>query len=134
MTVPAIDAPERRLAAREEVDAVRPRIMNRALVLLFVCTFGTAASFYLLLSGVPLYATSVGAGGIGAGGATGALMLATVAAELATPRLVARFGYRLVLRAGLLLLGAPALALTVSANLPAILAVCLVRGLGFAIT
>jgi predicted MFS family arabinose efflux permease len=118
----------------EEVNAVRPRIMNRALALVFVCTFGTAASFYLLLSVVPLYATSVGAGGIGAGGATGALMLATVAAELATPRLLARFGYRLVLAAGLLLLGAPALALSASANLPAILAVCLVRGLGFAIT
>ena len=84
--------------------------MNRALALLFVCSFGAATSFYLLLSVVPLYATSAGAGGIGAGLATGTLMFSTVAGELATPSLVARFGYRLVLAAGLLL-GAPALTL-----------------------
>jgi hypothetical protein len=36
---------------------------------------------------VPLYATSVGASGIGAGLATAALMFATVGAELVTPRL-----------------------------------------------
>jgi predicted MFS family arabinose efflux permease len=108
--------------------------MNRPLALLFVCTFGAATSFYLLLSVVPLYATSAGAGGTGAGLATGALMFSTVAGELATPGLVARFGYRLVLAAGLLLLGAPALALTASATMPAILAVCVVRGLGFAVT
>jgi predicted MFS family arabinose efflux permease len=107
--------------------------MNRALLLVFVSGFGTATSFYLLLSVVPLYATSVGAGGVGAGLATGALMLSTVAGELATPSLVARYGYRLALAAGLLLLGAPALALTASGSLTAILAVCVVRGLGFAI-
>jgi len=132
--LPEVISPDGWLAAGKEVNASRPRIMTRALTLVFVSNFGAAASFYLLLSAVPLYVTSVGAGGIGAGLATGALMLSTVAAELATPRLVARFGYRLVLAAGLLLLGAPALALTASASMAAILAVCVVRGLGFAIT
>jgi predicted MFS family arabinose efflux permease len=99
----------------------------------FVSTVGSTTSFYLLLSAVPLYATSEGAGAIGAGLATAALMGSTVATELATPRLLTRYGYRLVLAAGLLLLGAPALALTASASMPAILAVCVVRGLGFAI-
>jgi predicted MFS family arabinose efflux permease len=89
--------------------------------------------FYLLLSVVPLYASSAGAGGLGAGLTTGALMLATVAAELATPGLLARLGYRVVLAAGLVLLGAPALALAGSASLAAILAVCVVRGIGLAI-
>jgi predicted MFS family arabinose efflux permease len=112
---------------------VRPRIVNRALLLVFAIGFGEATSFYLLLSVVPLYATSVGAGGVGAGLATGALMFATVAGELATPGLVGRYGYRLVLAAGLLLLGAPPLALAASGSLAAILAVCLVRGLGFGI-
>jgi predicted MFS family arabinose efflux permease len=112
----------------------RPRITSRALLLAFASSFGAAVSFYLLLSVVPLYATSGGADGTGAGLVTGALMLSTVAAELATPRLVARFGYRLVFAAGLLLLGAPALALTASASMTAIVAVCLVRGLGFAVT
>jgi predicted MFS family arabinose efflux permease len=116
------------------VNASRPRIVGRALALVFVCALGSSTSFYLLLSVVPLYATSVGASGIGAGLATAALMFATVAAELVTPRLVARFGYRLMLAAGLLLLGASALALPGAGSLAAILAVSVVRGLGFAIT
>jgi predicted MFS family arabinose efflux permease len=107
--------------------------MSRALAMYFVSAFGSMTSFYLLLSVVPLYATSVGAGRVGAGLTTGALMLATVAAELATPALLARLGYRTVLAAGLVLLGAPALALTMSAGLATILAVCLMRGVGLAI-
>jgi predicted MFS family arabinose efflux permease len=111
----------------------RPALMSRALALVFVASFGTSTSLYLLLSVVPLYATSLGAGGGGAGLATAALMLATVAGELATPRLVARFGHRLVLAAGLLLLGVPALALTGARDMAAVLAVCAVRGLGFGV-
>jgi predicted MFS family arabinose efflux permease len=116
------------------VNVSQPPIVTRALVLVFVCAFGSSTSFYLLLSVVPLYATAVGASGIGAGLATAALMFATVGAELVTPRLLARFGYRLTLAAGLLLLGAPALALPGADNPAAILAVSVVCGLGFAIT
>jgi predicted MFS family arabinose efflux permease len=82
---------------------------------------------------VPLYATSIGAGDVGAGFATGALMFSTVAAELVAPTLLARFGYRRVLTAGLVLLGAPALLLPAAADLSSILAVSIVRGLGFAV-
>jgi len=114
-------------------DHTRPPLVSRALALYFLAAFGAMVSFYLLLSVVPLYATSAGTNGIGAGLTTGALMFATVAAELATPALLARFGYRLVLAAGMVLLGAPALALTVTSSLPAILAVSLVRGVGLAI-
>jgi len=121
-------------AARKAARATRQRIINRPLALLFVATVGALTSFYLLLSVVPLFATSVGAGGIGAGLTTGALMFSTVGAELAAPRLMARFGYRMAFAAGLVLLGAPALALTASANLATILVVCIVRGLGFAMT
>ncbi len=111
----------------------RRRLVSRALAMYFVSAFGSMTSFYLLLSVVPLYATSAGAGNAGAGFTTGALMLATVCAELATPALLARFGYRAVLAAGLVLLGAPALALTASASLALILIVSLVRGVGLAI-
>ena len=114
--------------------APRPPILTRALLLVFAASFGAMTCFYLLLSVVPLYADSVGAGGVGAGLATGALMATTVAGELAIPRLTARFGYRVMLAAGLVLLGAPALALPAATTLPAILLVSLVRGLGFAIT
>jgi predicted MFS family arabinose efflux permease len=115
------------------VGTPRPPLVSRALLLVFVASFGAMTGFYLLLSVVPLYADSVGAGGVGAGLTTGALMAATVAGELAVPRLAARFGYRAVFAAGLVLLGAPALALPASTTLAAILAVSVVRGLGFAI-
>jgi predicted MFS family arabinose efflux permease len=110
-----------------------PRLVSRELFLYFVSAFGAMTSFYLLLSVVPLFATSAGVGRTGAGLTTGALMLTTVAVELATPALLARFGYRAMLSGGLVLLGAPALALTASASLVTILAVCLVRGVGLAI-
>jgi predicted MFS family arabinose efflux permease len=115
------------------VDAPRPPILSRALLALFVASFGAMAGFYLLLSVVPLYAASIGAGGVGTGLVTGALMAATVAGEPAVPRLIGRFGHRMVLAAGLVLLGAPALALPAAGTMPAILAVSLVRGLGFAV-
>ncbi|HEV3498180.1 MAG TPA: MFS transporter, partial [Actinomycetes bacterium] len=111
----------------------RPPILSRALALVFVASFGAMCGFFLLLSVVPLYAESAGAGGVGAGLVTGTLMAATVAGELAVPRLVARFGHRVLLGAGLVLLGAPALALPAAATLPAVLLVSLVRGLGFAV-
>ena len=110
-----------------------PRLVSRALFMYFISAFGSMTSFYLLLSVVPLFATAAGVGRVGAGLTTGALMLTTVAAELVTPALLARLGYRAVLSAGLVLLGAPALALTASAGLATILAVCLVRGIGLAI-
>ncbi|MEV0399765.1 MFS transporter [Actinoallomurus sp. NPDC050550] len=115
--------------------AARPPLLSRPLALRFVTVIGASANFFLLLSVVPLYATaSSGAGGGAAGLATSALMLATVIGELAAPRLVARYGHRGVLAGGLALLGAPALVLTASGNLAWIVAICLVRGLGFALT
>lgn len=112
----------------------RPALISRPLLIRFASILGSATSFYLLLSVVPRYARAVGAGGTGAGLVTAALMLTTVAGELATPRLVARLGYRTVVAAGLVLLGAPALVLVVPAGLPVITVVSLVRGLGFAVT
>ncbi|MGH9213566.1 MAG: MFS transporter [Acidimicrobiales bacterium] len=118
---------------RSDTHADRPAILTRALILVLASGFGALTSFYVLLSVVPLYATTGGAGGTGAGLTTGTLMFATVAAELATPRLLARFGYRPVFATGLVLLGVPAVALTASDGMAAILAVCAVRGLGFAV-
>jgi MFS family permease len=114
--------------------ASRPPLVTYALLLRFAITLGASTSFYILLSVVPLYAGASGAGQNVAGLTTGALMFATVVGELVTPRLTARYGYRITLAAGLILLGAPALALIGSGSLPMILAVCVVRGLGFAVT
>ncbi|MFE9628501.1 MFS transporter [Streptomyces sp. NPDC006527] len=113
----------------------RPRLVTRPLLLRFVTVVGSSASFFLLLSVVPAYAQSVpGRGSDTAGLVTGVLMLATVAGELVAPWLGARCGHRVLLGAGLLLLGAPAAALPMSQSMGWILGVCLVRGLGFAFT
>ncbi|MEY9875206.1 MFS family permease [Streptacidiphilus sp. MAP12-33] len=119
------------------VHAPHPRIVTRPLLFRFVSLLGASTSFYLLLSVVPGYAAahSGPGGGRGAAGlATAALMLASVAGELATPALVRRLGYRTVLAAGLVLLGAPALVLTASTALWWTVTVCLLRGVGFAFT
>ncbi|MFI2608491.1 MFS transporter [Kitasatospora sp. NPDC018619] len=110
----------------------RPPLVTRALLLRLVSLFGCTTGFNLLLSAVPLYAQESGGGGHAAGLATGALMLATVVGELATPSLAARFGHRPVLAVGLVLLGAPTLVLVWSGGMAVVVAVSLLRGLGFA--
>jgi predicted MFS family arabinose efflux permease len=110
----------------------RPPLVTRPLLLRFVSIIGSSASFYLPLSAVPMYAKAAGSDA-GAGLATGALLLTTVAVELVTPWLVARTGYRVALAIGLLALGPPALVLSLSASLPVIVAVSVVRGAGFAV-
>lgn len=111
---------------------LRPRLVSRALAVRFASIAGSSVGFYLPLSVVPLFAKQAGSDA-GAGLATVALLLATVAAELVTPRLVVRVGYRWALGIGLALLGAPALVLTVSDDIRVIVAVSVVRGVGFAI-
>ncbi|MBE1530254.1 MFS transporter [Actinomadura algeriensis] len=114
-------------------ETARPRLVGRHLALVFAATLTSLTGFFLLMSVVPMYARTGGAGEVGAGLATGTLMLTTVLAELALPRLIGRFGHRTVLAVGLVLLGLPPLALTVSDGMPMIIAVSLVRGLGFAV-
>jgi predicted MFS family arabinose efflux permease len=113
--------------------ARRPQVLTGPVLLLLLAGFGGLSSFYLLLSVVPLYAVEGGAGDLGAGLTTGALMVSTVATELVMTRVLARLGYRLTMGLGLLLLGAPAFLLLLSSALPLIVAVCLVRGAGLAI-
>ncbi len=109
------------------------RLVTRPLMVRFASIVCASIGFYLPLAVTPLFAAAGGASA-NAGLATGALLLATVAAELATPRIVARVGYRWALAAGLILLGAPALVLTFATSLTAIVAVSIVRGVGFALT
>ena len=112
-----------------------PALVSRALLLRFVSIVGSSVGFYLPLSVVPMLMRDAGSES-GAGLATVALLLSTVAAELLTPRLVARVGYRWALAIGLVLLGAPTALLavgTLSAAVPVIVAVSVVRGIGFAV-
>jgi predicted MFS family arabinose efflux permease len=87
--------------------------------------------YALLLPVVPLWAADGGAGALGAGATTGALMATTVATQLLVPWLLLRLGYRWVLALGLLFLGAPAPLLALSSHLAPVLAISAVRGVGF---
>jgi len=110
-------------------------LMSRALMLRLVSVVAGAIGFYLPLAAVPTFAAAHGAAAA-AGLANGALLLATVAGEFATPRIVARAGYRWTLGAGLALLGLPTplLLLPGGASTPSIVAVSAVRGVGFALS
>ncbi|WP_405069241.1 MFS transporter [Kribbella sp. NBC_01510] len=113
--------------------ATAERLVTGRFGRLLVMVFGSGLSMYLLTSVVPLYLAANGSGGIGAGLSTGAMMLSAVGVELLVPRMLAHWGYQVVLGLGLVLLGAPSLVLLTTASLPAVLAVCVVRGAGLAI-
>ena len=87
------------------------RLLSVPLAVTFLAEFTSLTSFFLLLSVMPMLAAAAGAASSGAGLITGSLLLGTVAAEAAAAAAIRRFGYRMVLAAGTVLLGAPALAM-----------------------
>ncbi len=115
------------------VASERETLLTRPVILLALIAFAALFGFQLLLSVVPLYADDAGGGSSGAGLATAAFMLSTVFAQVQMPRVLVRFGYRVILAVGLLFLGLPAFFYAVAQTLMAILAVTLLRGVGFGI-
>jgi predicted MFS family arabinose efflux permease len=111
--------------------AVPARLLSAPLAATFLAEFASLTSFFLLLSAMPMLAAAAGASSSGAGLITGSLLLGTVAAEAAAAAAIRWFGYRMVLAAGAVLLGAPALALLAREPQAVMVSVSLVRGLGF---
>lgn len=111
----------------------RETLLTTQMVLLGLATCASIGGFQLLLSVVPLYTDEAGGGSAGAGLATAVFMLTTVLTQTRMPRILGRFGYRAALTAGLLLLGVPALLYGAAQGPPSILAVTLVRGIGFGV-
>jgi MFS family permease len=107
------------------------RLVSLPLALTFLAEFTSLASFFLLLSVLPMLAAAAGASSSGAGLITGSLLLGTVVAEAAAATGIRRFGYRTVLAAGAALLGAPALAVLTPEPQAVMMSVSFVRGLGF---
>ena len=108
-------------------------LLTRPVILLALIAFATLFGFQLLLSVIPLYADGAGGGSSGAGLTTAGFMLSTVFAQVQMPRVLDRFGYRVVLAVGLLFLGLPAFFYAAAQMMAAILAVTLLRGVGFGI-
>ncbi|CAN5747885.1 MFS transporter [soil metagenome] len=108
-------------------------MLTRPVVVLILTAFSVFLGFQLLLSVVPLYTDEAGGGSSGAGLATGSFMFSTVLTQIQMPRLLRWLGYGRTLAAGLLFLGVPALFYNTTESVEAILAVTLVRGVGFGI-
>jgi len=111
--------------------AVPARLLSVPLVATFGAEFTSLTSFFLLLSVMPMLAAAAGASSSGAGMITGSLLLGTVAAEAAAAAAISRFGYRIVLAAGAVLLGGPALAMLAPESQEVMVSVSLARGFGF---
>ena len=114
--------------------AVPARLLSVPLAVTFLAEFTSLTSFFLLLSVMPMLAAAAGTGSSGAGLITGSLLLGTVAAEVTATAAIRRFGYRMVLAAGAVLLGAPALAMLVSEPQAVMVSVSVVRGFGFGLS
>ena len=114
--------------------AVKTRLLSVPLAVTFLAEFTSLTSFFLLLSVMPMLAAAAGTGSSGAGLITGSLLLGTVAAEAVAAAAIRRFGYRTVLAAGAVLLGAPALAMLVREPQAVMVSVSVARGFGFGLS
>lgn len=91
------------------------------------------ASYQVLLGAVPLWAVRHGYGSAEAGLATTAMLGATVCAQLFIPALARRAGPGRTLALGLSCMAVPAVFYPVAEDLRILVAIAIVRGLGFAI-
>ncbi|HEX2300174.1 MAG TPA: MFS transporter [Pseudonocardiaceae bacterium] len=110
---------------------LRAGLRSRSFQLMLATSLVGFGGYGMLLPIVPLWAALGGAGEFGAGMTTGVFMLATVGTQFVVPALLRRLGHRPVLMLGMLLLGGPAPLYALSADLPLLLGVSLVRGVGF---
>jgi predicted MFS family arabinose efflux permease len=108
-------------------------LFTRQVTLFLLLSVAAFANFHLLFAVVPLYASKSSAAAIGAGLATGAMMLGTVLTELATPRLLSALGFRYAMALGILLLGVPVGGLMLSDATLIIIVASLLRGAGLAV-
>ena len=110
---------------------VPARLLTVPLAFTFLAEFGTLTSFFLLFSVLPMVASAAGVSSSGAGLITGSLLAGTVAAEAVAATAIRRFGYRIVVGAGAVLLGLPALTLLTRQPQAVMMGVSVVRGFGF---
>jgi MFS family permease len=106
---------------------------NSRLRVLMLVALVTFTSFGLTLSALPVWASQGGADLRWMGAVTTAMLLSTIALQLAVPMIVERVGVARLVAAGLVLLGVPAPLYLVAADLGWLVAVSVARGAGFGI-
>jgi predicted MFS family arabinose efflux permease len=109
----------------------RVALRGRSYQLTLAASFIGFGGYALMLPVVPLWASRGGAGAFGAGATTGLLMLATVGTQFVVPGLLRRIGHRAVLGLGMVLLGGPTPLYALTTELPPLLGISLLRGIGF---
>src|SRR6201992_4152547 len=107
------------------------RLLSAPLALTFLAEFTSLTSFFLLLSVMPMLAAAAGASSSEDGLITGSLLLGTVGGDAVAAPGIRWRGYRTMILTGAVLLGAPALVLLTPVPPAVLLAVSLVRGVGF---
>ncbi|MFD4368755.1 MFS transporter [Rhodococcus sp. NPDC058521] len=116
-----------------QADSSHTQSLLRTPGLLTAMAMGGAAfgGWALLLPVVPLVVSAAGGSDALAGSVTGIFMAATVVTQLMVPSMLRRWGHRVVLALGCVLLGPPSLVLLLSTDAVPVLAVSAVRGSGF---
>ena len=89
--------------------------------------------FFVTLSALPAWIASRGASTASAGATTTVMLVATVICQPLVPALLRRVSTTAAVALGMLLLGAPALGLIWASSGAGLYAICVVRGVGFAI-
>src|ERR1700733_723086 len=89
--------------------------------------------FFVTLSALPAWIASQGASTASAGATTTVMLAATVVCQPLVPALLRRVSTTAVVALGMVLLGAPAPALIWANSGAGLYAICVVRGIGFAI-
>lgn len=103
----------------------------RGFVPALVAVAAAFGSWGMLLPVVPVAVLDSGGSSALAGASTGVFMLATVITQVFMPRLLRRFTYRSAIAVSAVLLGVPALLFELSMAPAMVLAVSVVRGVGF---
>ena len=111
--------------------AARSPLRHIGFRMLLLGIVGLFAGYTLLLPVVPLWVVAQGGSEFVAGAVTGVFMAATVLTQLTVPAQARRWGYRAVSIMGALFLGLPSPLLLLATSWPGILAISLVRGIGF---
>lgn len=106
-------------------------LRSRSFLLLLVCTLGGFTGYVLLLPIVTMWAVRGGAGELAAGAVNGIFMLVTVLTQLGMPWLLSKIDHRAALGLGVLLIGLPTPLYGATTQLPGLLAISGLRGVGF---
>ncbi|SNC73581.1 Predicted arabinose efflux permease, MFS family [Kytococcus aerolatus] len=109
----------------------RGALFTRSFVLMLVSVVGAFVNFAVLMPLVPAWAERSGLSQVAVGGTTSVMMGACVVSQLVMPWLLDRFGFVRPFVAGLVLMGAPVLALPWAQEVASIYSVQAVRGVGF---